>query len=608
MDQILSRLWLSFWHLLPANPILVRVVAGASRRPRHLWLRVGYLGFLGAVVVIMLIVAMRDQTGLNELAKGASQTFKLASYTQLVLMCFLAPIFTAGAITQERDAQTYNILLSTPLSNAQIVLGSLMSRLFFVVALLIAGLPIFCLTMVYGGVTTSQIIESFALAGSTAMITGALAILVSVSGMGSRRTIFSFYLLIALYLLALYLLGQRSWTWLDVAPANINGQKMSVLAALHPFLALEVSLNRIQAPDVSLVAGHSALLKYAWAYPSQTYIAWTLTVSSLLTVVSMFFVRRGAKLGEPTFFDRIGDRFRGSDRHERTRKPRTVWRNPVAWREAATKSVVGAGGLMRWAIIIGGAVGTLVLFIYHLDNSKAMNAANTRVWLAGIIMIEFAIALLVATNTAAVSMTKEKESKTIDILLATPLTSKYIIWGKLRGLVSFAAPLIAVPVVSLLVFGFYGLLPGKGHGIVWIETAVELGALMILYIAFVCIMSLRFSLTSRKTVKAVMASLGAMILITGAATAIGNAFIGAVEQVGGFFAPFTPFTAIQYLVDPVALFDGNARAFARYATSVRLMAFFGSAFAVAAYAGLVYSIYKNLVANFDMIVRKQSGT
>jgi ABC-type transport system involved in multi-copper enzyme maturation permease subunit len=76
---------------------------------------------------------------LSELAKGASQTFAWASIAQLLLMCFLAPVFTASAITQEKDAQTFNILLSTPLSNAQIVFGSLMSRLYFVVMLLVAG-------------------------------------------------------------------------------------------------------------------------------------------------------------------------------------------------------------------------------------------------------------------------------------------------------------------------------------------------------------------------------------------------------------------------------------------------------------------------------------
>ena len=54
------------------------------------------------------------------------------------------------------------------------------------------------------------------------------------------------------------------------------------------------------------------------------------------------------------------------------------------------------------------------------------------------------------TNAAASTVTREKEDGTLDLLLTTPITSHYYIWGKLRGLVSFVLPLIAVPVVSAL--------------------------------------------------------------------------------------------------------------------------------------------------------------
>ena len=113
-----SRLWLSLWHLLPGNPILVRVVGGSSRRVRHLWLRVIYLSALLAVVLFSLLTSGGQHSSLTDLAKSASQTFAWASSAQLMLMCFLAPVFTASAITQERDAQTFNILISTPLTNA----------------------------------------------------------------------------------------------------------------------------------------------------------------------------------------------------------------------------------------------------------------------------------------------------------------------------------------------------------------------------------------------------------------------------------------------------------------------------------------------------------
>ncbi|RJP42394.1 MAG: hypothetical protein C4547_00610 [Phycisphaerales bacterium] len=603
MNQILARIWLSFWHLLPANPILVRVVGGASRQRKHLIYRAVYLLAICAVVFFS-IVTIQGSRGLNELAKEASQTFKLASYTQLALMCFLAPMFTAGAITQERDAQTYNILLSTPLSNAQIVLGSLISRLYFVFSLLLAGLPIFCLTMVYGGVTSSQIFESFALAGCTAAVTGSVAIFISIAGVGTRRTIFSFYLVIAIYLLAIYLLGNWSPTWLDAAPANVNGRKMSVLSALHPFLALEVSLNIVRAPDVPLVAGRPAILRHALAFPSATYVVWTAATSLVLTGMAMFFVRHGAKTGEPTFVSQFLDRFRRQASGERTRTPHVVWKNPVAWREAVTKSAQGAGGLMRWSVIIAGAAASVGLFLYHLTDPAGMPPTIVKQWLGGIIMIQFAIAMLIATNTAAVSMTKERESKTIDVLLCTPLTSTYIVFGKLRGLVSFAAPLVAVPVASLLLFGVYSLLPGKSQGMIWVETAVELAAVMVLTLAVVCILSLKVSLTSRQTVRAVVKSLAIVILGTGCLTLVTTTITQQAGQAGTFFAPFSPFSGIRYLLYP----DTLSTSFARQAASMRFLGFVGSAVATGVYLIIAFSMYKSLVTNFDMTMRKQTGT
>ncbi|MEZ6190371.1 MAG: hypothetical protein R3C45_03675 [Phycisphaerales bacterium] len=46
--------------------------------------------------------------------------FAIISYGQVVLVCSLSPLFMAGAIGRTRG-QTYNILLTTPLSNLQIV-------------------------------------------------------------------------------------------------------------------------------------------------------------------------------------------------------------------------------------------------------------------------------------------------------------------------------------------------------------------------------------------------------------------------------------------------------------------------------------------------------
>src|SRR5205814_6878579 len=166
------------WRLVPANPILLRVVEAGGRRRRDLFIRCAYLGLLVFVVITSLISGQENISSgasLNNLAKMSDRIFRNMSYLQLALVALLAPIFTAGAITQEKDSQTYDILLSTPLTNGQIVLGSLLSRLFFVIALLVSGVPIFAIIRVFGGVANWSIIMSFLIAAATAFVTGAMA-------------------------------------------------------------------------------------------------------------------------------------------------------------------------------------------------------------------------------------------------------------------------------------------------------------------------------------------------------------------------------------------------------------------------------------------------
>src|SRR6476620_12445927 len=230
------------WRLVPANPILLRVVEAGGRRRRDLFIRCAYLGLLVFVVITSLVSGQSTiGTGasLNDLAKMSDQIFRNMSYLQLGLVALLAPIFTAGAITQEKDSQTYDILLSTPLTNGQIILGSLLSRLFFVVALLVSGIPVFSITQIFGGVAIRSIALSFAIAAATAFVTASIAMAIATFKVGTRRTIFSFYMLIVIYLIGGFLLDRLNFFHFDVI---ISGQtersKTRWLTAIHPFLAL----------------------------------------------------------------------------------------------------------------------------------------------------------------------------------------------------------------------------------------------------------------------------------------------------------------------------------------------------------------------------------
>src|SRR5262245_32686313 len=210
MTAVLNDIGLWFWRLVPANPILMRVVYAGGRRTRHFWVRLLYLIAMFIVLGFGVVTAGQSTGSLADLAKSATGVFKLVAMLQLATVCFLAPIFAAAAITQEKDSNTYAILLTTPLSNAQIVFGSLLSRMYFVFVLLLAGLPFFVLMMVYGGVTTREIGLSSGLAASSALIAGSLAIALSVIRVGTRKMIFSFFFIVAFYLMLVWSISSLS--------------------------------------------------------------------------------------------------------------------------------------------------------------------------------------------------------------------------------------------------------------------------------------------------------------------------------------------------------------------------------------------------------------
>lgn len=616
--QDLAR-WL--WHLLPGNPILVRVVAMGSKRVRHLWARLIYLLALFFVLLLMGAGLFQGAQGnsLADLAKNATQSFFAVSLVQLLLMSFIAPVFCAGAITQEKDSNTFHILLTTPLSNAQIVLGTLFSRLYFVWVLLLSGLPIFCITMIYGGVTTSEIFQSFGLAACTGLVTGSIAIMISFLRVGTRRTIFAFFAGVAVYLLAVLALGLSPYGQLNVAPTGTDllnrgvPLRMSWLAPLHPFLALFVVTGQTPAPSYEDVYHFGWPMRWLLANPQWGYMLVMTLASVVMIIISLIFVRAGTKEGESTLISRVRSVFTRRDEGERRRKPRRVWHNPIAWREAATRASAGGRSALRWLFILGGiALGVLLVIAHYggwLPNPNAAPAEQVaRDWLVAVVWSELAVALLVVTNTAATTLTREKESLTIELLLSTPLTSQYIVAGMLRGLVSFALPLIAVPASTLLAFGIgQTLMLGNAAFVIDYESIVLVPVLMVAYAALAAMVGLQFSLTSRKTVQAVMLSTSVVLGAAGLLWACGLMMRNAGPVAASVILPFTPFPAVQVLIDLGSLADDYDPPSQSEMVSARIARTLFSLAAAAIYLGVTYSIYRNMVRGFDMTVRRQTA-
>ena len=147
--------------LFGTNPIIRKEVRTRMRSLRTFFVLTGFLVLLsvGAVVIMMGLVFVADQPGSLQLWQRAG---KIVFYTvfilELFLISFIAPALTAGAIASERERQTYDLLRTTLLSEARIIIGKLSAALLFLLILLLSSLPLFAIAFTFGGVETPEII------------------------------------------------------------------------------------------------------------------------------------------------------------------------------------------------------------------------------------------------------------------------------------------------------------------------------------------------------------------------------------------------------------------------------------------------------------------
>jgi ABC-type transport system involved in multi-copper enzyme maturation permease subunit len=598
------------WRLGPGNPIADRTVSTSSKRLRHLYIRLGYVGVLLLVAGVNFMQVAGNSVGLAELAKMNSQTFAYVSFAQLLMMCLLAPVFAAGAVQQQRDADTFNVLLTTPLTNGQIVLGTLLGRLFFVMALLLSGLPVFLLTMLYGGVTAREVILSFGLAAMAGLTTASLAICVGMFGAGARQGVFSFYIMIGFYLVAGVALAQ--FFPLPGAPqgplaASIAGiHQMPVYAWAHPVLALYSVLGYAPPPSAGAVADLPWPLPFLLSRPAEGFIASGAVLSVLLTVAAMFAVRRPTRQGESGLLRRLAGAVlparlvAGGGRARR--RARHVWHNPVAWREAVARAATPSQRIMRWFIFIAGTVAAIWLLAYWHSIPAAQRTAfqpRMQSMLTATLVIEVVVAMVAAASAAGTAIARDRENGTFELMQTTPLTSGYILAGKLRGLVTLSAPLLSVPTLTALLFALAGATGKRSAMLISPAAPIVIPLVLLTHIAVVVIIGMHISLRQKSTTKAVLLTvgltLGAYLPLTMMCFAVGDSW--------SIFAGLNPIVFIFGCVDTRTVMGASfVDTVPGELLRMLLIATIGSAVILV----VVWQGYLSMVKNFDITLRRQT--
>lgn len=602
--------------LVPLNPIAVRLVGNGSKRKLHNYIRSIYL----AVLILVLLFSLLGQSGwggggalsYRVLAEAGASSFVTIAYLQIALICILAPVFMASAIAQESNPKTWDIILTTPLSTAQIVLGNLFGRLLFVLALLAASLPLFAITQYFGGVPARSIFASYLVAACAAFLVGSIAIALAVSRVVGRRAVFTFYIVVVTYIAVTAALDTLS-----------GSGKVSWWTGVNPFLAVRALLNPATYPraEAGSLSGLAALFLER---PVTAWCVLSTGLSVMLLFVSTFTVRLGGlqrvasrSAGVPWYRKMMG---LGAANAE-FRPPRIVGSNPIAWREASARNSTFGKILARWLFVaLGGLAGVVLVAVFH---AGGVGQDQFRKVLAAIVWTEAAVVTLIAINMAATAVSREREDGTLDLLLTTPITPRAYLSGKLRGLIAYLLPLLAVPIGTLLIAGLYVLADGAGKGNVSVpvnfsqtpdaplvlpESGILAALVLIPFTAFCAMVGLHWSLKSKGTIGSVVATVGVVGVVGGIVGLCGWNAGTDMEVLGPSLAAMNPVSLLRAVVYPEFALRDTVTNHQNGMASARVSLAVGAVVAAAIYLGVVLGIRAAMVRGFDFTVRKLAGT
>jgi ABC-type transport system involved in multi-copper enzyme maturation permease subunit len=518
----------------------------APRAAQFYLARALFTGFLFIVMwtAWQYLIGWRDVGEFGILARFGNVIYVMFAVLQLTLTLFFAPIFTAASVAHEKDRRTFLLLLMTDLSDLEVVLGKLLTGLMNILAMLAAGTGLLALCMLLGGISFGQVLTLFAVTASSGVAGGAMGVLVALWRDRTFQSISLTILMVVLSVAGVELLAMAFPT------ATAGG--LPLVEILNPYRAIFAVLY----PRSNQLAG-------VMGATSLTYIAVRLTFASLLVafgtrmlrvwnpgsnepreqreeaeaevIESLYEVEDAAveapvavasaaggpiaparpatpapayvPTSNPPTSGEVGATT-GLHVPRRTHRRRVKaaslyrrpWSNPVIWREFCTRAY-GTKPL----IVKGTYVFLFILGVVAFRNlSQGME--NPLGTILALIPISLGILSLIIVNAQGVtSLTSERDTGALDLLLVTELTPKEFIYGKLYGVLYNSKEMIALPVLWTLWMAVTGQ--------IWVESAVFAIVDFLLLCHFAAMLGLHAAITYTNSRTAVANSLGTIFFL-----------------------------------------------------------------------------------------------
>ncbi len=185
------------------NPILNKELTIGSRSMKmslHLML---YNLIMAVIAIITMTVA--KQSGSYSGSDGYRMMmalFPMLATLQCFIILFMIPVLTASSIAGERERQTLDVLLTTPISPFSIVIGKVFASMGQVLMYVLSSLPVMSLAFIIGGMSWIYIFGFIAMVIYASFYVGAVGVYCSAKRKKTISSVISSFIIIAAAMVA----------------------------------------------------------------------------------------------------------------------------------------------------------------------------------------------------------------------------------------------------------------------------------------------------------------------------------------------------------------------------------------------------------------------
>ena len=406
------------------NPVLQRELISNLRMAKGFLLLAAYILLLGLLVYAAWPEAQKVDMVQSAKAKPLVSLFFFGQY---LLVSLMTPSFAAGTITGEKERESFEMLMASPLRPGAIVLGKFIACLTPLAELMICSLPIVMLCLPLGGVSMYEVLAAYVAMVFSVGLFGIISLWCSSFFVRTSAALAVSYLLI----LPLAMVGVLAWQALEQS----GEARLIVILTVVPIACLALGTllwndtcrRLLQAPDLGTAGKQVVDLE-----------------TEAQEAVGLYIDR-----------DQFPDRLFAPPKRNAFLADDA---NPIYDKEI--RSEIFSQGTLMLRLVITISMG-LALFVmaYCLFIRQYMAP-----WYISYVLL---FNMLVGPVFSAGSVTSERERQTLDLLLTTLITPWQMLWGKLLSGLRVSSVLTSFlmwPVVlaCLMPLDFWSNLPTMG--------------------------------------------------------------------------------------------------------------------------------------------------